>query len=107
MYDDPGYYDPKLKEAYAEINKLREALQALLATLPTCTFTDHNEETGVDTDCKEYATATLDGPHDQSWEMCVAHATQVKNEQPHPHRYQINARDDLVAAVAMAKETLK
>lgn len=91
----------------ARIKKLETALRALMATLPTCTYTVHTDEkTGEETQCSEPATARLDGPHDQSWEMCVEHATQVKNEQPYPHRYQVSAREDLVAAIKMTKEAL-
>jgi len=87
--------------------KLETALHALMATLPTCTFTVHTDEkTGEETYCTEPATARLDGPHDQSWEMCVAHATQVKNEQPYPHRYCVCPREDLVTAIALAKEAI-
>lgn len=87
--------------------KLEDALRALMSTLPHCTYTVHTDEkTGEETQCSEPATARLDGPHDQSWEMCLEHATQVKNEQPYPHRYCVCPREDLVAAIALAKEAL-
>lgn len=91
----------------AKVAKLTKALQALLATLPRCTFTVHTDpKTGEETQCSEPATATLEGPHDQSWEMCVAHATEVKNAQPYPHRYCVCPREDLVAAIGLVNEAL-
>lgn len=107
MYDDPGYDSPELKAVKAKVEKLSSALRGLLATFPTCTYVVLTDGQGEEFTCQEPATARLEGPHDSSWEMCVKHATQVKNEQPHPHRYHVCPREDLIQAIRDAYEAFK